>query len=464
MPCLFFPGSGPIFYTSDPDTIQQIVTSKSIVKPLDMYKVLSFFGQNVVIVEGQEHRRHRKVVAPAFSESNNDFVWQSSVNTCRAWFKDVDSKLILNKDGKSRSVVDDDVVLSTMRAALIIISAAAFGVEIPWQDAHLKPPAGHKLIFRQAIQDVLSYTIPRVLAPKWLYNVSFLPEKLKTSLDNTETAYTELETYLSEFVAERRAGKGGDQQRKDLMSLLLAQSSDTGTGSLSVREVKGNIYIFLLAGHETTAHTLAFALNLLALYPEEQDKLYQEAKEVFVDGTEPTYSDFTKLVRSLAIFHETLRLFPPVPNVPKRAAEDMVLYAHTTDDDQKRIPVPIPQGSDIMIDAKGLHFNPQIWDQPYQFKPDRFIDTDSYRWRRDAFVPFSIGSRSCVGQKFAQVEGACILAMIAKNYRISLHPDDRAAYDAGEETFEQLRDRVLALKYQITLTPTHTRVVFTKRE
>lgn len=150
-------------FVADAEAVKSIVSSPNVAKPLGMYKVLSFFGKNIVIIDGEHHRRHRKVVAPAFSETNNQFVWEVTLRTCDLWFEDIDKRI---EAGGSNSTTEADVVVSTMRAALMIISAAAFGMSIPWNDSEQKSPPGHKLIFRQALQDVLDLTIARVLAPK----------------------------------------------------------------------------------------------------------------------------------------------------------------------------------------------------------------------------------------------------------------------------------------------------------
>jgi hypothetical protein len=110
----------------------------------------------------------------------------------------------------------------------------------------------------------------------------------------------------------------------DLLSNLVRsalQSEKAGTSTLTEEEIVGNAYIYLLAGHETTAHSLAWTLALLAAYPEQQDKAYQEIVEG--DPSEETViRDYPKFRFLLACYYETLRLFPPVQQIPKIAAED----------------------------------------------------------------------------------------------------------------------------------------------
>jgi cytochrome P450 len=176
------------------------------------------------------------------------------------------------------------------------------------------------------------------------------------------------------------------------------------------------------------------------MHPEEQDKLHAEASKL---GDSPAYEEFTSLVRCQAVFNETLRLFPPVPGIPKYAVEDTFVPYHTIDTGEKR-QMLIPKDSRIMVDEISLASNPDLWESPNEFKPDRFIDTPTYKWNRAAFMPFSGGVRSCIGQRFAQVEGAIMLALISKHYKLELQESDTARYRAGSESFESMQDRVLA--------------------
>lgn len=112
----------------------------------------------------------------------------------------------------------------------------------------------------------------------------------------------------------------------------------------------------MLAGHETTAHSLAFILTLLAIYPEHQQKLFDEADAVFGDR-EASYDDYTSLPYSLATMQEALRLYSPVQLIPKIALEDTHLPAHTTDGSHTPISLFVPKGARMGLAASGLHFN-----------------------------------------------------------------------------------------------------------
>jgi len=215
----------------------------------------------------------------------------------------------------------------------------------------------------------------------------------------------------------------------------------------------GNIYIFLVAGHETTAHTLCFTFALLALYPDIQETLFEHIKSI-TNGRLPTYEDMPLLTHSLAVFNETLRMFPPVTGIPKVVAEDTSLVIGNIHGDQKTLPVP--QGTRLVISTTGLHYNPRYWNDPHTFNPWRFLEKD---WPRDAFMPFSAGARACIGRKFFETEGVAALTMLVSRYKITVKEEPQFA----NETFEERKTRVLSTRAVLTLTPVRVPLVFTRR-
>lgn len=269
----------------------------------------------------------------------------------------------------------------------------------------------------------------------------------------TRLAFDELETYISEMIRERTAD--GAVEKNDLFSNLLASNaSDSEKNAMTEQELAGNVFIFLIAGHETTAHTLAFAFAYLALYPEEQEKVYQQIKTVLPNGGSPSYEDRTKLDRCIAAYYETLRLVPPVTNVPKFSAEDTTLTI--TNAQGEKVVIPVPKGTQIALDTAGLHYNPLYWEDPHAYKPDRFLSD----YNRDAFLPFSAGSRSCIGRRFFEVEGISALTLILSKYKISIKEEPQFSH----ETFEQRKERVLNARAGITVTPIRVPLVFTRRD
>ncbi|KAG1748243.1 614 534 cytochrome P450, partial [Suillus paluster] len=427
---------------ADAGVIKDIVWSRGgrFPKPLHQYAVLAVFGRNIIVSEGDEWKRYRKVVAPAFSERNNRLVFETTTQIMLGLFDTVWA-------GQDEVVVDHAVDL-TLPIGLFVIGAAGFGRPISWKEDNVVP-LGHQLTFKDALHTVTQDLSIKLLVPKWAMG-------LTRRFRHTRLAFDELHQYLTEIIQERLESQH-KEDNNDLLSSLLAANDDEnlskGEVKLSDSELIGNVFIFLVAGHETTAHSLAFAFGLLALYPDKQEELYQHIKRVLPDGRIPTYDDMPSLTYSSAVFNETLRMFPPVAVVPKFNAEDTSFTL--TDENGTMKTIAVPQGFALTLDVPGLHYNPKYWEDPYAFKPERFLGD----WNRDAFFPFSGGYRACVGRKFSETEGTAVLTILLSRYTISIKDEPQFA----GETFEQRKARVLNARSQLTLAPTRLPLVFRRR-
>ncbi|PPR07141.1 hypothetical protein CVT24_010512 [Panaeolus cyanescens] len=376
---------------------------------------------------------------PGLTLSNNFvFEWKHGPYADEGW--DVRSMVSLLPNTSTFLLVADAAIA---KIALFVISAAGFGRSISWAD-NGAIPEGHSMSFKQAVNIMSKDFLIPVVMPKWMMGIT---NRTKAAGD----ALIEIRKYMSEMIQERLHSE--KVQRNDLFSSLL-EANDQGfdnTEILNEEELIGNIFIFLLAGHETTAHTLAFAFALLALYPDEQEKLYQHVTSVLQDSRDPTYEDMSSLTYSMAVFLEVLRLYPPVPGFPKACAEDTVLTTQNINGDVKSIPVP--KGSFVAICSTAIHYNPRYWSEPHSFQPSRFLQPD---WPRDAFLPFSAGtpaltcstSPSHVIYRFSETEAVVILSMLVAKYKISVKEEPQFA----NETFEERKSRIMANENFMTLT------------
>ncbi|KAJ8086003.1 hypothetical protein PM082_004822 [Marasmius tenuissimus] len=419
--------------------IKEITFSRArFPKPVHLYKTLQMFGGNIIASEGELWKKYRKIAAPAFNDRNNKLVWDETVRIVLDLFDSV---------WMNRNVEVDHAVDITLPIALFVIGVAGFGRKISWKDDMVLSP-GHQLTFKEALSTFSRDILFIVACPKWLMGVT---ERLR----RVNLACEELERYMLEMINERRDAEK-KEERYDLFSSLLdandSPSDDTDV-PLTERELMGNIFIFLLAGHETTAHTLAFTFGLLAFYQEEQEILYQHIKSIIPDGRIPTYEEMPLFAQSMAVFYETLRLFPPVCVIPKMSAEDTTLVAENAVGETKV--VPVPQGTSISLSVVGLHYNPKYWKDPHEFRPSRFRE----EWPRDAFLPFSGGARACIGRKFFETEGIAILTMLVSKYKISFKEEPQFA----GETMEEKKARVFATKPGLTISPIRMPLVFTRR-
>ncbi|GBE81403.1 hypothetical protein SCP_0311320 [Sparassis crispa] len=429
------------YFVADAPALKEITASRArFPKPLWQYKVLSFYGSNIVITEGDEWKRHRKITAPAFSERNNRLVWDESIRIVQ--------DLCGTVWGTKEDITIDNIVNLTVPIALFVIGVAGFGRRISWSE-DIVVPAGHAMTFKDALHTVSTDLFLKIVVPDFVLKLD-----LTTRLKTFRVAYDELERYMVEMIRARKTSEK-EEERYDLFSSLLDANEDEldGQTKLSDSETIGNIFIFLIAGHETTAHTLAYAFIMLALYQDEQEILYQHIKSVLPDGRIPTYEEMGLLTQSMAVFHETLRMFPPVCSIPKHCVEDTTLL--TRNAAGEAVLVPIPKGTNIVIHTPGLHYNPRYWPDPHTFKPARFLSD----WPRDAFMPFSGGARSCLGRRFSETEGVAILTYLVSRYRIEVKEEPQFA----SETFEQRKDRLLESRSAITLYPVKAGLVFKRR-
>ncbi|KAF5322602.1 hypothetical protein D9619_001346 [Psilocybe cf. subviscida] len=407
-------------------------------KPVHYYDVLSFFGRNIVASEGEEWKKYRKISAPAFSDRNSALSWSESVKTVKEMFTD----LWMDRD----VITVDHGADITVPIALFVIGAAGFGRRISWKE-DLAVPEGYTMSFKDALHTVASETLVKLIVPEPLLGVTKRTRKCRD-------AFSELRNYMATMIHERQNAE--KVERHDLFSSLLEANNDSlGSGVLTESELIGNIYIFLLAGHETTAHTVCFALALLALYTDEQEKLYQQIKKTVPDTEEPTYEHMPLLTYASAVFYETLRMFPSVIGIPKISAEDTSITTQNAKGES--VTIPVPKGIDITINTPALHYNPRYWKDPHQFKPSRFLDSN---WPRDAFLPFSGGARACLGRKFFETESIAILTVLVRNFKITVTDEPQFA----NETFDQRKARVLEAKAGLTLTPKRVPLTFTRRK
>ncbi|OCH96535.1 cytochrome P450 [Obba rivulosa] len=394
-------------------------------KPVEKYDVLAFFGKNVVITEGEEWKRQRRITTPLFSERNNRFVWEETVRIMEELF---------DSWGDKKRIVLDDAIDLCISIALHVIAAAGFGHRFSWDTEAVVPP-GHQVPFKDALHIVSRDLFFKLMFPEWF--LKWAPIK---KIRVFSTAFADFQKYMIEMIEDRK--REGIEGRSDLFSNLVgaATGDEDGSNKLTFDEVTGNIFIFLFAGW-TTAYTLAFALALLALYPDEQEQLYQHIRAALPTGGNPV------------MFYETLRLFPPVAGLPKVCEADTVLQASNPAGD--KLPVFIRKGTRVWISTAALHYHPQHWEDPHAFKPSRFLGN----WPREAFMPFSGGLRACLGRRFSELEGIVVLTMLISRYKVEIKEESRFF----GETFEQRKKRILSATSFITLTPDRIPLQFVRR-
>ncbi|KAF2753580.1 cytochrome P450 [Pseudovirgaria hyperparasitica] len=480
---------------ADAEATAQIVTRRNdFPKPAWMYKNINIYGDNVVTTEGSMWRQHRKISAPSFGEKNNTLVWKESLyqaqEMLKAW-----------TGGKDAAIVQD-VTEATMRLALHVISRAGFGVRVQWpheeEEAKKKgvelkgfagstPEGDHKLSYKDALAGLLDNLIWAVIVPKWFAAISPWKSHHEGVLCRKEWGMYMNELYQAKLT-EVRSGQDSNTDGMDLLGSLIRGSgiADAGakkTALLSEEEIAGNMFVFILAGHETTSNSIAYSLTYLAMNPESQRALQADIDRILgnKDLSDWNYDDdFPKLFGGMpaAVMNETLRLLPAVVGIPKSTPPG---FPQPLTLGGKR--VVVPGDCSIAVNSVGLHRNPKYWppvvdaktgktspNDVNEFRPERWIvdasatsnhnneedfeqhddggpsgpDTSAQLFKpmKGAYVPFSEGFRSCLGRRFAQVETLAVLTYIFREYSVELAVDRWADDETVQRMSESERKTV----------------------
>ncbi|WP_437667484.1 cytochrome P450 [Sorangium sp. So ce1182] len=216
-----------------------------------------------------------------------------------------------------------------------------------------------------------------------------------------------IDEHVFRFIAQSRArtGRGGD-----LLTILL-HMVDAETGEqMTDQQLRDEAVAMFIAGYETTAVAVAWALHLLVKHPEALRALVAEVDAALGDRR-PSFADAARLPLTLAAFQEALRLYPPAYWIPRTAiADDEIDGFH------------IPAGSTVAVMSYVLHRHPDHWESPARFDPGRFTPERARGRHPLSFIPFGIGQRQCVGKEFALLEGQLILARVLQRFRLSAVP------------------------------------------
>jgi len=191
--------------------------------------------------------------------------------------------------------------------------------------------------------------------------------------------------------------------------LLDARDAETGQ-ALGPRDLRNEAAVLFLAGHETTANSLAWTWYLLSQAPEVEAKLHAELDAV-LGGRLPTIAEVPQLVYTRAIFDEALRLYPPIPILAREALQEESFGGER-----------IPKGSLVFVVPWLLHRHKKLWRNPDHFIPERFLPEQASAISKFAYVPFSVGPRICAGMSFGATEAILCLATLAQRFRLRLKP------------------------------------------
>ena len=371
------------FILNHPDLVEEVLVTKnrSFIKHFALRSTRRTLGQGLLTSEGDFWRRQRRLSQPAFSRER--------VAALAAPMVDLTARMLEDwRDGQARDVQED-----MMRLTLEIVAKTLFGADIAEETAEISA----------AMETSMHCFTARVNALVKLPEFVPTPNHLRLG-----RAARRLDAIIYDLIARRRAaGEAGD----DLLSLLLrARDEEEGGGPMTDRQLRDEAMTLFMAGHETTANTLAWAWCLLAGHPEAEAKLHAELDSV-LDGRPPTLADLPRLTYADRVISETLRVFPTVWILGREAIEPVTIGGY-------RVPV----GTTLFMPQWVIHRDGRFFDDPKAFRPDRWADGLAKRIPRYAYFPFGGGPRICIGNAFAQMEAVLLLATIAGRYRLKMDP------------------------------------------
>jgi cytochrome P450 len=367
------------YLCSDPSLVARVLNER----PADFPKserltegLRPLLGDSVFVTNGAVWEHQRRIIDPAFEGGRLREVLPGIVAAGLAAAARMQPGLV-------------EVEEATSHAAADVIFRTLFS--IPVQDA-VATAVFREFRNHQRGQPILNLGAI-VALPHWF------PRLHRRQTRATAARIRSLITRMTEERAQAiTAGSAPD----DLVTRIMT-TPDPATGAcFSTPEMVDQVAIFFLAGHETSASALAWALYLLALFPAAQDLVAAEAMRL---PAVPTLADLSRLRFTRDVFRETLRLYPPVPMMVRENAWDEAMRGRE-----------VAAGSQIVISPWHLHRHERLWDRPDEFDPDRWQTEAGRASARDAYLPFSSGPRVCVGAGFAMAEGVLLLALLVRNF------------------------------------------------
>ena len=379
-----------LYVVNDTKEVKKIMVDevKKFPKSEFLHRLLSpILGESIFTTNGEIWRKQRELLRPSFEMTRINKVFNlmsEAVADMMQRFDKHENNAVIEVD-EAMTFVTADVIFRTIMSA------------------KLDEEQGKKILdafvtFQE--QSVRTAMRSMFCFPKWLSYI--LGDKKRAKAGDV------IRQVLSDIIKPRyEAVNKGEISNEDILgSLLLVIDAETNK-RFSFEEILDQVAMLFLAGHETTASSLTWTLYLLSLFPNEQEKAYKEICEV-LQGQSVEISHLKQFKHLNNIFKESLRLYPPVGFFAREAKED------TTIKDKF-----IKKGSGVVVAPWLIHRHEKYWDKPNDFDPDRF----EREFKKEAYFPFGMGERICIGQGFAMQEAILILSNIIKTYKLELEKD-----------------------------------------
>lgn len=384
-------GSRHFVLLSHPDVVEEVLIKHARDFTKEHGPARQIIGNGLLVSEGDFHLRQRRMLQPAF---HRDRI---------AHYGQVMAEFSRRRRDRWQPGEQLDIHHEMMQLAQMIVAKTLFDSDV------------------EADADALSQALTTALHTTFLLQkgpLAMLWKKLRwRSAKRFEDAMGVIDGLIYRMIAEHR--KSGED-RGDLLSMILqAQDTEGGTGSLTDQQVRDEVTTLFLAGHETSANAMTWAWYLLSQNPEAEATLHAEIDQVLA-GRPPTVADVPKLPYTEMVVAESLRLYPPVWTFLRQVVHDTVIGGYQ-----------VPAGAFVFTNTYGIQHDARFYPDPERFAPERMAHAERAARPRLAFLPFSAGSRQCMGESFAWLEMVLVVATIAQRWRLRLAPGQKVEASAG---------------------------------
>ncbi len=383
-----------VYLVTGPDGVKRVLqdNSKNYCKDTFQYNLLSTItGDGLLTSDGDFWLRQRRLAAPAFHKTR--------VQGFAPMMTEAAEQMLARWPETGQL----DIAAEMMHVALQIVGKAMFSAEIGDQADELAT----------ATLTVLDHIVGRArtfgVVPEWL------PTKGNRA---HRRAMKVLDGAVYETIHQRR-DPTGVPKLEDLLALFMRATDEQTGEAMSDKHLRDESMTALIAGHETVASALAWTWDLLARNPEAEAKLHDELARELGERT-PTADDLPRLKYTEMVFQEAMRLYPPAWIISRKALDDDEIDGYR-----------IPKGALVVTSPYVTQRMPALWPEPDTFRPERFSPDESQGRHRYAYYPFGGGPRLCIGNGFAMVEAAIIIATVAQRYTLSNPSAHPAAVEPG---------------------------------
>lgn len=339
----------------------------------------------LITAEGEEWRFMRRALAPVFvPRQTKEFATRMRDKTIALLPKLLDNHETI------------DIAEVFLKLAYGVLSDTLFSGEIDNETEN-------------AIRDIAKFLgalgkadpLDILMAPKWMPRLTKLGGK---------KAVKRMRQSVHNLSKDRRQRIENKQEvPDDFLTLLLRIRTEDGK-TLSDSQIEDQLITFIGAGHETTSRAMTWLVYLLS--QDENARIKSEKEIDNLDFSLPSKDWEKHMPWSVACFEETMRLYPPAPLISRQLIED-----------DKYQDLVLKKDSAIMINLWALHRHHDLWDNPDRFDPERFMPDKRQNIHRFQYLPFGLGHRVCIGQRFAMQEAAILMALVLKDHRFTLSGD-----------------------------------------